>query len=647
MLALHPPRAPLVLRVGVTGHRPNKDRELDVDKLRPAAREIFQHIADAMRGFASTHAELFDSAGGAKGAHGGGTLRVISALAAGADQWLADEAIGLGYELQSPLPLPRDEYANDFEGDNEGREHYRQLLAKATAALEFDGKVRVNDDGRREVDSASYEAVGRALLAQSDILVALWDGEPAKGGGGTGWVVAKALTLGIPVIVIDATHPTVWELQGCVMSPASSDDKNPHLSQLKECIFQLLAPPTSNFEDSHEAVGDLRKAYFHEVQPKGNPLLGWWMLFRDLVGGEILKPGKLGDWVKLKPFAAEPIAIVGDAAPAHASISAATATGAESRGIEDFYRPHYAWATGLSVYYATLYRSSFVLNYLLGALAVFCAVFGLTAAYFRETDKDSSWEHIILASGWVEFLIIALVLVITYSGNHRRWHERWVDYRTLAERLRLAQFLAWLGGGGQQVSLPAHLASYGNPAATWMHWHYRAIERAAGLATASFDSNYLGACQKQWATQLIKDQEKYHSANERRFHRLDERLHRLGNAMFIGTLVACGLHLLCHWSDHQEASIWLTAVAASLPAIGGALAAIRAQGEFRRVARRSAAMHRRLGELQLALASAPTRVGELNSVELRKLAEKVVNLMISETLDWRVVFQDRPLGLPA
>jgi hypothetical protein len=58
-------------------------------------------------------------------------------------------------------------------------------------------------------------------------------------------------------------------------------------------------------------------------------------------------------------------------------------------------------------------------------------------------------------------------------------------------------------------------------------------------------------------------------------------------------------------------------------------------------------MASRLEDLRLEMASVPTRPGELNSVRLSHYARKVAQLMINEMLDWRVVFQDRPLGLPA
>ena len=42
-------------------------------------------------------------------------LRVISALASGGDQLVAEEALALGIELVVPLPLPQAAYEDDFE----------------------------------------------------------------------------------------------------------------------------------------------------------------------------------------------------------------------------------------------------------------------------------------------------------------------------------------------------------------------------------------------------------------------------------------------------------------------------------------------------------------------------------------------------
>ncbi|MEI9967291.1 MAG: hypothetical protein WDM87_01165 [Terracidiphilus sp.] len=46
----------------------------------------------------------------------------------------------------------------------------------------------------------AYERVGRLVLEQSDFLIAIWNGEPAAGRGGTAQIVEEALEQNIPVI---------------------------------------------------------------------------------------------------------------------------------------------------------------------------------------------------------------------------------------------------------------------------------------------------------------------------------------------------------------------------------------------------------------------------------------------------------------
>src|SRR5437899_2752194 len=93
----HPPKAPLVFRVGVTGHRPDPAQgrpQPDPARLRVTIRSVLTYIADAFAGVAQANGDLFDLE------HGKSTLRLISALAEGPDQWIAEEACAMGYELQ-------------------------------------------------------------------------------------------------------------------------------------------------------------------------------------------------------------------------------------------------------------------------------------------------------------------------------------------------------------------------------------------------------------------------------------------------------------------------------------------------------------------------------------------------------------------
>lgn len=628
----HPPRAPLVLRVGVVGHRPDaKKRAMpDVKALQEICGTLLLHIQDTFAGISDAHPDLFCELPPRKDGKPPG-LRLISSLAEGADQWVASEANDLGYELQVVLPFKRTEYEKDFPDSSVLTEH-RRLLGCATAVFELDGS--------RERSGDSYLAAGRVLLNQTDLLIALWDGKDAQGTGGTGQVVREALQRGIPTLWVNWEAPSNWRL----MRPAwrliqQPVDVRGDLRLLTEQVTELLVP-LGAIHESNPTDDDARELYFQDRRRSWTLLGGWWNFFRDIVRG---KPKPLAvrvpefapatkvtwdeDWYGLPDGEKRQHALPG-------SIIA---------WVEEHFIPHYAWANQLSVYYANNYRSSFLWIYLLGAMAVLLALIGKTVHASPEVELIFISAEVVVISG---------IIGLTGYGRRRLWHERWIDYRTLAERLRLVRFNCLLGGLWQHASVPSHLATYGNPAATWMQWHARAVERAAGLPNVVVQSEYLSACRELLLEALISGQEDYHDGNARRLGSIDRRLHRWGEFLFLATLGACVFHLLVALREEWFVGTvdrwdrWLMFLAAFLPALGAAIAAIRSQGEFHRVVQRSLAMSDELALLRQAVANVPTRPDELNSQLLQQAVEQTTRLMYNEVLDWRIVFQDRPLVWP-
>jgi hypothetical protein len=114
----NPPRAPLVLCVGAVGHCPDpkKRPNPDVRALRKISRKLLVLIQDTFAGVAIAHGDLFASLPVSGNGKPQG-LRLISALAEGADQWVTTEAVDLGYELQVVLPFGAKEYEKDFNAD--------------------------------------------------------------------------------------------------------------------------------------------------------------------------------------------------------------------------------------------------------------------------------------------------------------------------------------------------------------------------------------------------------------------------------------------------------------------------------------------------------------------------------------------------
>jgi hypothetical protein len=139
--------------LGVSGHRAY------------AAEEAVAHLVD----------DLLD--------HVGPEGTVLTSLAEGADRLVADRALARpGWGIEVVLPLEADDYAQDF-GSDDSRRDFERLLA-AASAVEVVGPQPTRED--------AYLAAGIRVLDGSTALLAVWDGGPARGTGGTAELVAEA-----------------------------------------------------------------------------------------------------------------------------------------------------------------------------------------------------------------------------------------------------------------------------------------------------------------------------------------------------------------------------------------------------------------------------------------------------------------------
>ena len=113
----------------------------------------------------------------------------VSSLAAGSDQLFARLVREAGGALH--VVIPSRGYEQTFGPEDLAR--YRELSAAAvkTTVLDFD-----------EPGEPAYQAAGLYVVDHCDLLVAVWDGRPARGLGGTGDIVRYAREVGRPVTVI-------------------------------------------------------------------------------------------------------------------------------------------------------------------------------------------------------------------------------------------------------------------------------------------------------------------------------------------------------------------------------------------------------------------------------------------------------------
>jgi hypothetical protein len=129
-------------------------------------------------------------------------IELLSALAEGADR-LAAHVVLRRQEggLVAVLPLPVEEYLQDFD-ELESQREFKSLLGSAERT------VHLETPGSRE---EAYLAAGVYILDHCHVLLAVWDGQPGRGMGGTADMVGRARRRGLSVILVYSERTSAEE----------------------------------------------------------------------------------------------------------------------------------------------------------------------------------------------------------------------------------------------------------------------------------------------------------------------------------------------------------------------------------------------------------------------------------------------------
>ena len=114
----------------------------------------------------------------------------LTCLAKGADQIFARVVLELGGAVEVVLPAA----------------DYRDRKVKPDNAVEFDDLISraatVHTMPMPESNREAYLAASDHVMAHADEMIAVWDGAPPDGAGGTGDVVRLARERGVPVTIV-------------------------------------------------------------------------------------------------------------------------------------------------------------------------------------------------------------------------------------------------------------------------------------------------------------------------------------------------------------------------------------------------------------------------------------------------------------
>ena len=640
---------PLRLAIGITGHR----------ETNPA----FAANRDAI---AATIAALF-----AEFDHAAGAVRprLHSLLANGSDLAAAEAALLLDWQISAPLPFGLDlniainampataeEGRKLLNGDRDGTSpacaRARQIATLAAQAERFelaeaDGLIAELFFASLDApdDMAAHQAwstaasdraalAGRVMIEQSDLIIAIWDGETPGMTGGTRHTIIAALEQGASVVWIDARSPHGWHiLDGPEMLAdlPNAAARAPHASRaaLRKVIAQAQgADRIDGGENFGTAAWRTRSRRRFHAYRRIEALFGAIGIKKRLA--------------RLQQLYERPEQI---AAGSGASLlkAAIDLPGGDARmvaEIETSILQRFAWVDGLSTYLSDAYRGGMVASFLLSSLAIIGGI-----AYLPFVDVSWKWPFALF-----EFLLLVGILAITAIGNRHGWHNRWFETRRVAEYLRHAPILLLLGVARAPGRWPSAART------TWPEFYARSLQREIGLPRIRLDGPYLRAVLGNLLGPHVIAQRDYHRGKANRLGRAHRNLDRLSQlffflavvsvASYLGIVIAARLGLVSHAVDHAVAKP-LTFLGVLFPTLGGAFAGVRYFGDFERFAAISEVTAEKLEAIErriTRLMAAPP--GGLNFARVSSLAHATDDVVVSEIESWQAVFGGKHITVP-
>jgi hypothetical protein len=584
-------RPAAVLAIGFTGHRDVETGGPPAEPIRMILADLLKRLSEALRRVAADNAAFFSASDP--------TLRAITMAADGADLIGAEAARAAGLELACVLPFPVDEYQKDFAPASGAA--MRDITSATATCLVL--------PGTRHEGARVYERANDIILAHVDLLIAVWDGERAHGRAGTGDVVQSAVNSGIPIIVIDPRHlgPARLLRSGGEQEferPVATDLKQDTLpADLTPLVARILAPPPGSAERS--ALSD----FYADAPPQREFRIEYPMLLK-LFGVAKVR----GRAFAMSPAAAT-TALSGPEYPiANASGPRLSALQQDVRRIDD-----------LAVHYAQMHRSSATSGYL-----IIIVVALLSASIGFLFPKLSN------ASIVVQMAVNGLILIDARIRSKRRWLERWLDYRSTAERLRSLRFLHPLG---LVTALPTPPVRWIRRR-SWVDWYIRRMERGLGPPNGAIGETEIVAASRRLIDVEIPEQLNYHRRAFKQLGRLERRLSMAATiTLFTTVAVAASLWTLSYFIAPAPDATWKRIVLLALavfPAATSAFNGIRADADLVRLVERSALATISLTRLRRALAA-----GALVYDRLATAAARTAVLMADELSEWRYVLETR------
>lgn len=546
-----------------------------------------------------------------KAKHPHSPLAVLSPLAEGADQLVARVGLAAGASLYVPLPLSQEEYENDFDTEA-SLQAFRALLSQAAGAFVVEdgmlGQAVPKATAASSPRDLAYTRAGFFVALNAHVFLALWDGQPSNKPAGTA---------GITRFRLEGSHPLLPASEDLMVVPETGP------------VIQVVTPRVSGGEVPRDPGSLLMRVPTAVPTSKAPAQLVDASPFLDLFNQD------LQDLPEVTPEGL------------NASIGSLFPEGlARKAGEEDSH--------SLAMFgHCDLLAQAFQRNYdrcLFGT-------FGLAGVAFIALE---TFGHKYPEQGWVLMLFVASLAVagaLVWIAGRQQWQRKYLDYRALAEALRIQIY--WDLAGVRQDLASGYLSSQVEELA-WTRMAMRAVRIPSYARPRATNADGMAL---PVISHWLKDQEAFFGKRQRRIKKQGQRLHLLSNFAFAACLFLAFLLALKQWGcllwvspssfltltcpfpePHSNHLLhgWIVAITSALvvSALVHGYHQKRAYHELANQYKRMEALCRRA----LAALKCARELGDAPNVEavLRRIGREA----LVENADWVLLHRVRPLEVP-
>ena len=547
------------LVIGVTGHR--KLRSEDLPALRARVRGFLLELQ-------ARYPDL--------------PLALLSSLAQGSDQLVAQVALDLGLRVIAPLPLPLDLYRADFDPPDLALLERQLPQVEALVLPLAQGSTLQSVSAAGLARDRQYAQSGVFVSSHCHVLLALWDGQESGRLGGTAQVVN-------------------FHLHGALTGQG----------ERRHAAATLLGP------DRENVVHHLPVARRGDAGPVDSR--GGWLTADEGVGTSAELPPQFAQMFRRQA------AFNVDARKYAAQIASGQEDPAAAAQCP-------VWrAFGIADWLARTYQRR--VARVLWITYVLVALMGFT--FFTYTHVAS--QDVVIYG----FLALFLVgMAVTGLASRREWQRKYLDYRTLAEGLRVQSY--WRRAGivapGMEAVAHDNFLQKQDVELGWIRNVMRGASLDGMLVPVISDEQQVQAVIEEWiGTPRSNGQLGYYSGSALRRMRLHRRAESLGLVcVALGVGISVVLAIFARQFDaHLKHN--LVSVMGFLSVAAAVHEAYMHKKADKELIRQYQFMQRIFGAAQRLLD------GGVEVEEKRRILQALGEAALTEHAEWTLMHRERPL----